>query len=733
MAADGVEIESSVLGAAAVLALRADEAMNALPRWELEVLVDRADVDLDAAPGSAATLRFVDELEGSARVIDLIIVEMTYEGEERAGHRYSLSLSAPPWTLTLRSGYRVHLDKSAREVVEVTLRDAGVPPDRVVLRLTGDYTSRPQITQYDEADWGFVERLLAEEGISYWFDHVEGKGGVLVLGDSPGSHDGISPPVVVPFEDPTGLVRVRTISSLEVSEEVTPTAVTVRDFDVRNPGVYIEGSAGDGEFFHFEYPAFVPTSGAAKARAEARLEQLQRFKVRASAVTDCIRVQPGRVLEIEGAADEEMNGRRLVVAQRIEYRRPASHDAAAQPFRVEATLVPVGEAPFRPAPRLHVEARPRVEGIETAVTTGPPGEEIHVDDLGRVKLRFPWDPSGVTDDRSSAWARCLQWSLTGSMFLPRVGWEVPVAYLDGSPDRPFVLQRVYNATAVVPYPLPDAAATTSLKSATSPGGGNVNEIRMSDSAGKQELMIHASRDQSVAVGGSATTQVGADETHDVGLMLAQVVSGSQSSLIGAFQAIDVGTDWATKVGGSTVTIVAAMERQWITANRTVKSDGLYGELIGATYLLTCNQSNMKVGGAFAQINAAGSLLKAGISVSEVIAGARAEHVGGPYLVTTSSTFSDSVYGVKRISSGGAATETAGSDVVSSAPLGKVEADTLSVTCGGAITVTGTKVTIEASSLSAGALELGGGALRAKSGTTKIDGGKVKIPAGGKVG
>lgn len=728
MALDGLEIDSAALGPCEVRSASAEEAMNALPRWELSVLSERGDLDIDAAPGAPATLRLLDELEGSSRQIDLILVEIAYEGEERIGHRYTLSLSAPLWTLTQRSGYRVFLDKGAQEIAAEILRAAGVPPDQLVLRLGGNYTTRPQCSQYDETDWGFIERLLAEEGISYWFDHEESKGFELVLGDSIGSHDGIAPPVTLPFEDPTGMVRARTLSSLEVTEEVTQTAVTVRDFDVRNPSVYIEGSAGSGPLSCFEYPAFVSTSDAAKERAKVRLSQLQRFKVRAEGVTDCIRVQPGRVLSVDGAADDAMNGRYLVVGQRIEYRRPASHDATAQPFKSEVTLVPAALAPFRPAvPR----SRPRIEGIETAITTGPAGEEIHVDDLGRVKLRFPWDPSGISTDSSSAWARCLQWSLTGAMFLPRVGWEVPVAYLDGCPDRPFVLQRLYNATAVVPYPLPGAAATTSLKSATSPGGGNVNEILMSDDAGSQQMWIHASRDHSVAVGSKATTQVSADETHEVGQMLAQVVSGSQSHLVGAFQTYDVGTDWATKVDGSSITIVGAMERQHVKANRAVVASGLYGELVGAAYVLTCNQSNMKVGGAFAQLNAAGAGLRAGIGVSEITAGVRFEHVGGPYLITTSSGFSDSVYGAKRISSGGAASESAGGDVVTSAPLGKVEADTVSITAGGKISISGTKVTIEASSLVAGALELRGGALHVTSGSAKIQGCRVKIPAGAK--
>jgi type VI secretion system secreted protein VgrG len=267
MAVDGLQIDSGALGPCQVLRATANEAMNGLSRWTLEVTAERGDLDLDAAAGSPASLLFLDELEGTSRQIDLVIVEIAYEGEERVGHRYTLALASPLWSLTLRSGFRVFVDKSVQEIVPQVLRDAGVSPDRIVLRLGGEYTARPQCTQYDETDWAFVERLLAEEGISYWFDHEEGKGGVIVLGDKPGSHDGIASPVTLPFADPTGMVRVRTLSSLEVSEEVTTTAVTVRDFDVRNPGVYFEGKVGEGPLSHFEFPAFVASSAGPSGAA----------------------------------------------------------------------------------------------------------------------------------------------------------------------------------------------------------------------------------------------------------------------------------------------------------------------------------------------------------------------------------------------------------------------------------------------------------------------------------
>src|SRR5262249_8447072 len=153
---------------------------------------------------------------------------------------------------------------------------------------------------------------------------------------------------------------------------------------------------------------------------------------------------------------------------------------------------------------------------ESAVTTGPGGEEIHVDDYGRVKLRFLWDRSGIGDDRSSHWARSLQPAISAPMMLPRVGWEVVVAYLDGVPDHPFVLGRLYTATAVAPYGLPGAGASSGLQTRTTPGGAAVQEVRMSDDAGSEGYSVEAARDHTEDIGGDADTDTGIDEDHNVG-------------------------------------------------------------------------------------------------------------------------------------------------------------------------------------------------------------------------
>ncbi len=656
------ELQCAAIGPCRVVRGRGKEAMNALPTWTVEVLLADATLDVNAALCAPATLLLGDEA-GTVRAIGLLVTSIAYEGGERDGHRFAVELAPPEWLLTLRAGYRVFLEKTTQQVVAEVMRDAGLSPRGSLWRLAGTYMRRLQCTQYAETEWAFVERLLAEEGISYWFDGSDDLGPTLVFGDAPGAHDGIAGNTRVPYDETSGLAGAAdALFELAFVHEVSADAVHLREYDIRQPDVFIEGRAGYGPLEVFEFPACVLTSAAAEHRAKARIEQLQRLSAHATAESGIVRLQPGRLLRVDGCADEVMNEEYLIVSVEHELTAGSPHDANGVSYRNRVTLVPAGARAFRPPVP---DCRHRFDGVETAVTTGPLGEEIHVDDLGRVKLRFPWDRSGIADDRSSAWVRCLQMNLGGAMVLPRVGWEVPVVYVDGNPDRPFVLGRAYNATAIVPYALPAAAATTSFQSATSPGGGSTNEIRMSDVAGQQETFLHASKDQTVAVGGSSRTTVSGNETHDVGLAHELTVLGSQTLNVGGSQSVNVGTSYAIGVDGARSESVGGTESVRVTANRAVVSGGGYTELVGGFYGLQCNQSNTTVLGAFAQTVGGAMVLAAGLGTSESVASIRTEIVGGTRNIVAAGQVAESVRGSKTLVAG-AVSETAAGAITTKA-------------------------------------------------------------------
>ncbi|MFO0759563.1 MAG: type VI secretion system tip protein TssI/VgrG [Byssovorax sp.] len=686
---------------------------------DLALLCATPDVDASAAVGTPAALRLVDEIEGTSRDMGFVVTSLAYAGEGRDGSHYDLALGPPEGLLAHRAGNRIFLDKTTREIFTQVLGDAGITADQIVFRLSGAYEKRLTCTQYRETEWAFLGRLLAEEGISYWFEMQGEDKPVLIVADDKGAYEGITDPILVPYEDPMGTVPYRHFFDLAFTESVTVTKVAVRDYDVRAPEVPLDGEAGEGALEHFEYPINVLTSDAAKARAQVRLEQLQQRRLLGEGRSDCVRLQPGRVVQLDRCADEWMNARYLITRVEHDISEPAPNDAAARTYQNRVSLVPHGEVAFRPD---LPASPPRVTGLEPAVTTGPGGEEIHVDDLGRVKIRFPWDRSGLMDDTSSAWVRCLQMGMEGSMILPRVGWEVPVVYLDGNPDRPFVLGRAYNATAVVPYGLPAGAATTTLQSATSPGGGSTNEIRMVDDGGKQEMFVHATKDQTVSVGGSATTTVSANETHDVGLTLKTTVNASQTLTVGASQSVNVGTDYATSVSGSRTEMIGGMEAIKVTANRFVVVGGAYTELIGGLYGIQCNQSNTGCSAAFTQLVGGSYNLVGGLGVAETVLAARTELVGGSKSLVSLGGASDSVTGAKSITSGPVNEKAGGGIGTGTAAAGSIKVGaTAKLTAGGPIVLEAPNITIEAASIKTNEVTISGGKVTVKKGTTKVKG------------
>ncbi|HZF52556.1 MAG TPA: type VI secretion system tip protein TssI/VgrG [Polyangiaceae bacterium] len=732
--AGGADVRFSLRGealaeSAHVLRVHGREAMNALSDWEVDALTTAGPLPNDDILGAPVTLVLEDGLGEHSRLIPMIVTEALFVADTQDGLLYTLRLAPPEWLLTLRSGYRIFLNKTGPEIVQEFLKDAGTTDDRFAFRLSGSYGLRPHTTQYDETDWAFLERICAEEGVSYWFDSSD-SGPVLVFGDDPASHDGLTGGTTIPFEDPSNMVRTRAVFALEVADEITEEAALVRDYDVRHPDVPIEGFAGSGALEYYEYPARVLDAAQANERARVRLEQLQRFRVRAAAKSDTPRLQPGRVMTLVGTAGGELDADYLVVSVEHRWSRESRSTGDGGGYQNEVALVPKDGPAHRPG---IPAARPHLDGVETAIVTGPSGEEIHVNDLAELKIRFPWDRSGITDDRSSAWVRTLQMGLGGALLIPRVGWEVPVAYYDGDPDRPLVLGRVYNAEGVVPYGLPGAKATTALQSATSPGDGTTNELRMGDDAGKMEMFLHASRDHSVFVGGSAKTSVSADATHDVGQSLTVGITSDQTLTVGADQTVNVVTDNSLGVKGARNETVGGVEMVKVTGNRVVAVKGSYSELVGALYGIQANQANTAVTGAFGQMIGATFAHAAGLGTSESVGGARVETVGGVRSINAAKGYGESVMGSKTVTAGacrmnaGTVTTTTTKGAQTTQAGGSVDIQT-----GSTAVFSANQIEIQAASLDAGALSLGGGSFKVKKGAAKLDG-KVKRRGGSKIG
>jgi type VI secretion system secreted protein VgrG len=175
-----------------------------------------------------------------------------------------------------------------------------------------------------------------------------------------------------------------------------------------------------------------------------------------------------------------------------------------------------------------------VYGIQTATVVGPPGEEIHVDFHARIKVQFHWDRQGRRDDKSSCWMRSAHnWSGPhwGFQFVPRVGMEVVVQFLEGDPDRPLVTGCVYNGENHSPYGLPGEKTRSAIRTQSTPGGGGYNELRFEDKAGQEEVYLRAQKDLNEWVLHDQGTKVDHDQTLAVGRHRIQTVGGNERLVV----------------------------------------------------------------------------------------------------------------------------------------------------------------------------------------------------------
>jgi type VI secretion system secreted protein VgrG len=489
--------------------------------------------------------------------------------------RYELTVRSRVHLLALRRRTRVFQHLSVPAIVQQVLRAAGFGAEEMMLALTEDHAEREYVVQYAEDDLSFLRRICEDEGLYFRFEPRDGFD-AFVLEDT-SSHASAVPGGALPLVENTDLAADRAaVWDCRELRRRRAGKVTLRDYDPEHPAVALEGVAQggrDGEKGIEVYQApgrFRSSEGGAK-RARVALESLRaearsiRFQTTAVALAPGLSFALEASTAYEGAARPE--GEHVVVALEHRWR------AEAPRYELVATAIPRA-VPYR-LPR--VTPRPRIAGLHPAVVTGPRGQEIHADAAGRIKVRFFWDREGPTDHASSLPVRVAQPNLPGSLLIPRVGWEVIVAFEDGDPDRPFIVGRAYNAKHPPPFPLPANKTVTSLATASSPGAKCQNSVHVDDAAGRQHMAWAAGCGKTTIVANNMVTQTVGNEVCTV---------GTQSFAIGGSEKVSVklvyGTSAASQslsVGGSqTIRVTGDMGIK--TGSESVAVGGLLFEKVG---------------------------------------------------------------------------------------------------------------------------------------------------------
>ncbi|MDH4273691.1 MAG: type VI secretion system tip protein VgrG [Gammaproteobacteria bacterium] len=452
-------------------------------------------LDFSTVIGKNATLAYLNANGDVERLVSGLVTTIQQGATEGRFTQYSLSIYPPLQLLASRYDSRIFQEKTVPDIIGDVLKKAGILSDQFSFNLNGKFKARDYCVQYNESDLNFISRLMEEEGIYYYFEHTD-SGHVMSIVDDAMAHNKIPKNPEIPFYAGGQIAHKGSgITAFRYAENIHGVNITLRDFNYERPNADLTATKSNGE--HPVYDMYVYPGGYSSLEEGTRYatllhDRIKYQKIACNGGADDMRLAPGFIFKFTG--HPRYNGEYLILSVKDEVTQPqVLEEGGSGEFRFSSTFTCIpSDVTFRPpAPGFDLARRPTIESIQTAIVVGPEGEEIYTDNLGRVKVQFHWDRVGTRNEKSSCWVRVSQlWAGEGwgAMFIPRIGQEVIVSFVDGDPDRPLITGRVYHGDNLPPYPLPKNKNKSAIRSDTTPGGGTYNELMMDDT--KDKTRVH---------------------------------------------------------------------------------------------------------------------------------------------------------------------------------------------------------------------------------------------------
>ncbi len=515
---------------------------------------------------------------------------------------------------------RIFQDRSSTDIAREIL-DATQLRTRAALHR--DLVVRGYCVQHQETHLAFLQRILAEDAISYWFDHASTTE-TLVFVDDVAMLETLTGDPNIPYRPADGLVETsEAVTRLRSVERTVSSSVLMRGFDWTRPSFEVRGTASHGEdptLLHAigrvydHHPEF---EGAPITDAVAALElnQARRRSALIEGVSNAARFEAGRRFAMEEVPDA--TGGDYVLLE-VNHSGRASPNAGERSYENRFVALTPGHALVPPR-------RPRriQQNLETATVVGPEGSEIYTDEHGRIKVRFHWDIDDRPGASASCWIRAAQpWSGSsyGFQFIPRVGMEVLVLFTGGDTDQPLVVGAVPNVANPLPFPLPRDETKSGVRTRSTPKSAGYNELSFDDAVGRELVHLRAERDleeivqrdRRASVGAAEFLSVGANRTDVVGGDAVSTVGSNRTSVIGAHESLLVTGNYSVSVTGSATRDVSGGSTESIGAGRTVHLRGADGLSVGAARTVTVTGDDVaSVGGDHASITGEHTIVASG--------------------------------------------------------------------------------------------------------------------------
>ncbi len=546
-------------------------------------------------------------------------------------------------TLRLTTDCRIFQGKTVPEIVQTLLNEHGIRHHQ--LALTGTLPPgepREFCVQYNETVFDFIHRLLAEEGIFYRFTHEKTHHTLHFCNAS-----SLLPDVgSVKFQLPGTHQTTSSVWAVDYTEQRVPTHTVQRDRTFHQPvatleceyqGLYLNHQRTGYETYR--YNGRYKTSAQGQPFTQFLQQQSQNDQRLAHFTHDYLHLQAGLRFKLHDHPVKERNDLWISVAHQLTVEQPQSTEEEAQAHYNYGTPIPTRQASHfecttgcLPYPQPYSPPawpKPVIQGPQVADVVGPPGEEIFCDEYGRVVLQFPWDRRAKGDHTSSCWIRVAQnWAGAGwgHVAIPRIGQEVMVDFLEGDPDQPIITGRHYNATHRPPYKLAEHKTRMVIRSKTHKGQGH-NELYFDDKTDKEEIYIHAQKDQNNVVLNNETTEVGNDRTEHVAHDETITIDNDRTETVHNNETITIDQNKTVKVDGAhTETIkkdthITITEGDYLhkvkTGNetRTTKQKIAIESESNEIYVKASTKITLEVGKSKLELNEDGTILLSGVDIT----------------------------------------------------------------------------------------------------------------------
>ncbi|MGL4324734.1 MAG: type VI secretion system Vgr family protein [Beijerinckiaceae bacterium] len=633
-----------------LVSLEARESISEVFDFDIEATSSEAALDFDKALGKNCCVTYKTH-DNKERHFNGILTGAEWLGKRAGLHHYRLRLQ--PWfaLLAYTSNCRFFQKMKVTDIIRKVFSDSGFSD--FIFRTKEKYDEIEYCVQYRETNFAFVCRLMERYGIYYFFEHGKDKH-EMVLADGQPCHQPLKDLARVPLRhlDQNLFREEQYLSGWKPTRRFETGKVSLNDYDYLKPGAKLlaesskPGKYTRGDLEQYDYHADYTEQDAGEKFAKIRLESMQAFDGRREGSGDAPSLLPGGLVTLSEHDESAENKQYLVIACHHSIRAEAYTSSAGQAAPDSGYdgryLFQPRDTPYRAPLRT---PKPVISGLQTAKVVGKDGEEIDVDEHGRILVQFHWD----RDKKQSRRVRVAQsWAgnAWGGIVIPRIGMEVVVEFVEGDPDYPLVTGTVYNGKNKPPFPLPEDKTISGMKSRSSKNDNGYNELIFEDKANSEKIRMHGEKDLDVTIKHAESWEIGCEFKPPRGKASSKkVVAKGDHEL-----SVDTGNQ-KIFVGGSQSTDV--VETISITAGICIK--------------LQCGASTITLTPAGISITAPMITSTASAVISETAPMVNVTTTG-PLNLTTASMLTATSGGAIAITAAGAITEVAGGAITHIAPV-----------------------------------------------------------------